>query len=162
MKDTNKNQPPQAIEIDEQLDYLKLPFIRENYDAIATEAAQDNWTHARYLSTLITAEAKMRYDRSIQRKISLSRFPQIKTLDQFLWTWPKKINRQHIQNLFRLKFIESNTNVIFLGGVGLGKTHLAIALGYTACLKAHSVLFTTAVDVLNNLAADQSAGNLKN
>jgi DNA replication protein DnaC len=52
-------------------------------------------------------------------------------------------------------------NVIYLGGVGLGKTHLAIALGYEACLKGHSVLFVSAIDVINTLVAAKSAGRLK-
>jgi len=80
-------------------------------------------------------------------------------MDQFQWTWPKKINRQQVQNLFRLKFIEEKSNIIILGGVGLGKTHLATALAYDACLKGYSVLFTTAIDVINNLATAQAAGN---
>jgi DNA replication protein DnaC len=85
----------------------------------------------------------------------------IKTLDQFNWSWPKKINRMQVKNLFRLQFVADKSNVIFLGGVGLGKSHLAAALGYQACLKGHSVLFATAVDVINTLAAAQAAGRLK-
>jgi DNA replication protein DnaC len=87
--------------------------------------------------------------------------PVIKTLESFQWTWPRKINRLQVQNLFRLKFVEDKANVIVLGGVGLGKTHLATALGYAACLKGYSVLFVTAVDVINTLAAAQNAGRLK-
>jgi DNA replication protein DnaC len=66
-----------------------------------------------------------------------------------------------VQNLFRLKFIEDKANVILLGGVGLGKSHLATALGYTACLKGHSVLFATAVEVINTLVAAQNTARLK-
>jgi len=148
-------------ELDQQLDYLKLQFIRENHESLAKQAAQKQWTHIHYLAELIQAETHMRRDRAIQRRICQARFPQIKTLEQFKWSWPKKINQQHVQNLFRLKFIEDKNNVIFLGGVGLGKTHLATAIGYEACLKGYSVLFSTAVDAINNLTAAQSAGRLK-
>jgi len=81
--------------------------------------------------------------------------------EPFLWTWPDKINRPQVQQLFRLKFVEDKANVILLGSVGLGTTHLATALGYTACQKGYSVLFATAVDVINTLAAAQSTGKFK-
>jgi len=110
---------------------------------------------------LIQAQTHQRRDRAIERRISLAHFPQIKTLEQFKWSWPKKINQQQVQNLFRLNFIEDKSNVVLLGGVGLGKTHLATALGYEACLKGYSVLFSTAVDAINTLIAAQSAGRLK-
>jgi len=84
----------------------------------------------------------------------MARFPVIKTC-------PKHINRLQVQNLFRLQFIKSKSNVIFLGGIGLGKTHLASALGYEACLKGHFVNFTTAIDVINTLAAAHARGMLK-
>ena len=145
----------------EQLAYLKLPFTLQQYDPLAKQAAQAQWGHIDYLAKLIEGETLERQQRAIQRRIRQARFPIIKTLDPFQWSWPNKINRLQVQNLFRLKFIEDNANVIFLGGVGLGKTHLATALGYTACLKGHSVLFTTAVDVINTLAAAQNTGMLK-
>jgi DNA replication protein DnaC len=103
----------------------------------------------------------MRENRSIERRIKKARFPVLKSLDDFCWNWPKKINRPQIQNLFRLAFIATQTNVVLIGNVGLGMTHLSIALGHAACLNGHSVLFTTAVDIINTLAAAQSAGRLK-
>jgi DNA replication protein len=66
-----------------------------------------------------------------------------------------------VQHHFGLGFIKDKANLIYLGGVGLGKTHLATALGYTACLQGHSVLFASAIDVINTLAAAKSAGRLK-
>ena len=99
--------------------------------------------------------------RSLWRRIRDARFPVLKTLDDFQWSWPKKINRPQIQNLFRMAFVATQTNIVLIGNVGLGKTHLAIALGHTACQNGHSVLFTTAVDIINTLAAAQSAGRLK-
>ncbi len=145
----------------EQLTYLKLPFVREHFESLAKEAAQAHWGHIDYLAGLVEGEALERQQRAIERRIRLARFPVIKTLEPFQWTWPRKINRLQVQDLFRLKFIKDKGNVIFLGGVGLGKTHLATALGYAACLKGYSVLFTTAVEVINTLAAAQNAGRLK-
>jgi DNA replication protein DnaC len=147
--------------VQEQLRYLKLPFIRKHFEPLAKEAAQAHWGHVDYLAGLIEGEALDRQQRAIQRRIRQAHFPVIKTLESFQWTWPRKINRLQVQNLFRLKFVEDKANVIVLGGVGLGKTHLATALGYAACLKGYSVRFVTAVDVINTLAAAQNAGRLK-
>ncbi|MFC1461648.1 IS21-like element helper ATPase IstB [Verrucomicrobiota bacterium] len=145
----------------EQLQYMKLTSILENYEPEAKVAADKHFTHVEYLARLIEGEAELRRDRSIQRRIKLARFPVIKTLDEFQWSWPKKINRLEVQNLFRLNFVEENANVILLGGVGLGKTHLSTALAYAACLKGYSVLFASAIDIINTLAAAQSTGRLK-
>lgn len=144
-----------------QLVYLRLPYIRENHEAVAQLAARKQWTHIHYLEELVKQESNLRWDRTIKRRIRMARFPVIKTLDQFNWSWPKKINQAQIKNLFRLKFIEEKSNVVFIGGVGLGKTHLASALGYQACLKGHTVLFTSAIDIINNLVSAQHAGVLK-
>jgi len=147
--------------IDQNLTYLKLSFMQDNYQEMAVQAAKKHWSHVDYLEKLVEGEAAMRRDRFIERRIRLARFPVAKTLDQFNWSWPKNINRLQVQNLFRLQFIKDKSNVIFLGGVGLGKTHLASALGYAACLKGHSVLFATAIDVINTLTAAKSAGRMK-
>jgi DNA replication protein DnaC len=148
-------------DLTQQLSYLKLPYIRQHHETVAQLAARKQWTHIHYLSELIRQEAGLRKDRTIQRRIRMARFPVVKTLDQFNWSWPKKINQTQIQNLFRLKFIEEKSNVVFIGGVGLGKTHLASALGYQACLKGHTVLFTSAIDTINDLISAQHAGHLK-
>jgi len=140
---------------------LKLTFMQDHHQNLAQQAAKKQWSHLDYLEKLVDGEAAMRRDRSTERRIRLARFPVIKTLDQFNWSWPKKINRLQVQNLFRLHFIKDKSNVIFLGGVGLGKTHLASAMGYAACLKGSSVLFATAVDVINTLTAAQAAGRMK-
>lgn len=150
-----------ADNLEQNLRRLKLPFTLENHETLAKKAAQHQWPHVQYLTELIEGEAALRQDRSIQRRVRSARFPVVKTLDHFRWTWPKKINRLQVQDLFRLQFIHDKSNVIFLGGVGLGKTHLASALGYAACLQGNSVLFATAIDAINTLAAAQAAGRLK-
>jgi DNA replication protein DnaC len=125
---------------------MRLGYIRENYGDLARKAAEQQRSHVDYLAQVIDGEFTMRDVRSTERRIRNARFPVIKTLDEFQWSWPKKINRMQIQNLFRLDFIATHTNAVMIGNVGLGKTHLSIALGRAACLAGHSVLFTTAVD----------------
>jgi len=146
----------------EQLTNLRLPFFREHHQSLATEAAREQWTHLRYVGCLIEGECQRRHERCITRRVADARFPAIKTLEQFDWSWPKKINRPQVQNLFRLAFLKEKASVIFVGGVGLGKSHLAAALGYAACLQGHPVLFTTAVEAINTLSAAQAQYRLKN
>ena len=107
--------------VDHPLAYLKLGFIAEQYAALATQAAQKAWSHVDSLATLVEGEAHVRRDRATTSRIRLARFPVIKTLEQFCWDWPTRINRLQVQNHFRLAFIQDKANVILLGGVGLGK-----------------------------------------
>ena len=153
--------PSDQTRLDTQLQRLHLHHIRSHYQAAATKAAEQQCSYVDYLAQLIEGETTLRENRSIERRIRNARFPVLKTLEEFQWSWPKKINRPQIQNLFRLAFIATQTNVVLIGNVGLGKTHLSIALGHAACLNGHTVLFTTAVDIINTLAAAQSAGRLK-
>jgi DNA replication protein DnaC len=153
--------PSDQTRLDTQLQRLHLHHIRSHYQAAATKAAEEQCSYVDYLAQLIEGETTLRENRSIERRIRNARFPVLKTLEEFQWSWPNKINRPQIQNLFRLAFIATQTNVVLIGNVGLGKTHLSIALGHAACLNGHTVLFTTAVDIINTLAAAQSAGRLK-
>jgi len=152
---------PQTSLLHRQLDYLSLPALKAHYEPLAQQAAQQSWTHVDYLSRLIDAQYQQRRQHIVQLRLRAAHFPVLKTLEQFRWDWPKKINRLQVQNLFRLEFLAQHANVIFLGTVGLGKTHLATALGYAACQEGHSVLFANAIAVVNHLSAAQKKSTLK-
>ena len=141
--------------------HLKLSYFQEHHLSLAKEAVEKNWTPLDFLSRLAEGESLRRKDRATQRRLAEARFPIIKTLEQFNWTWPKKINRPQVQNLFRLSFLKERGNVVFMGGVGLGKTHLATALAYEGCLCGQATLCTTAIDIVNTLTAAQTANRLK-
>jgi DNA replication protein DnaC len=158
---TSLSRPVTSDEVEQYLRALKLAFIAEHYGELATQAAHKQWAHLDYLGHLVEGEALLRQDRATKNRIRLARFPVLKTLDQFRWDWPTQINRTLIQHHFTLSFLQDHMNLVYLGGVGLGKTHLAIALGYESCLKGHSVLFTSAIDVINTLAAAKRTGRLK-
>lgn len=145
----------------QQLQRLQLHDILQHYPAVAEQAARESWTHGRFLQQRVAGEAARRDEARVRRRLQAARLPGIKTLDGFDWSWPKKINRAQIQQLFRLDFLPQHGNVVLLGGVGVGKTHLAIALAHTACLQGHTALFTSAVDIVNTLAAAQATGGMK-
>ena len=155
-----KNHPPTPDDLRRQLQLLKLPFLLEHFEELDRQAGSEQWSHVEYLARLIDGEAVLYQDRACQRRIKQACFPLIKTLQQFDFTWPTKINRLQVQNLFRLKFIEDKANAILISGVGLGKTHLAIALGWAACQTGTRVRFATAIDIINSLSAAQKAGRL--
>jgi DNA replication protein DnaC len=159
--DQTGDDTPESDSLNKLLLRLQLPFMRANYHDLAQTAVEQGWGPLDYLQHLVEGEVSRREDKSLTQRIRRARFPLTKTLDQFQWNWPKKINRPQIQNLFRLNFIEQKSNAIFLGGVGLGKTHLCIALGQAACVRGYTVLFTTAIDIIHTLSAAAATGSLK-
>lgn len=146
--------------LDQQLTTLKLPFLRQHYEESAKQAVAKALGHVDYLAMLIEGEHRQRQQHSTERRIRQARFPYLKTLDQFDFSYPKRVDRMKVQDLFRLSFIQDHANIMLIGGCGLGKTHLAIALGHQACTAGHSVLFTTAIDLINALSAAQAVHRL--
>ena len=148
------------LSFDQQLKYLKLAHTLRHHRELTAEAVNQRWSHVEFLRRLIEAETLDRQQRAVERRIRTARFPVRKTLDQFCWDWPKKINEAQVRHLFELRFVADCTNAVFCGGVGLGKTHLASALGYAACQAGYTVHFTTAIDAINTLLAAQAAHRL--
>ncbi len=161
MRTRRERKHPDSDALRSRMEALNLPFMLEHHQALAQIAADKHWSHLDYLTELLTGEAAALDDRRIQRYLHQARFPVLKTLDQFDWNWPTKINRLMIQNLFHLDFVQQNANVVFISGTGLGKSHLMTALGHTACLRGHSVLFTGAIEIINSLADAQATGSIK-
>jgi len=148
------------VKLEDNLNKLRLLFIAENYKQAASHAANKNIGHVEYLETLIEGEAALKLEISIKNKIKNAKFPYRKTLEQYNWNHPSKINRMQIENIFKLDFIEQKKNIILLGGCGVGKTHLALALSEKACAKGFSVLFCPAIDIINTLSAASSLNSL--
>lgn len=148
-------------QIDQQLKKLKLSWIRENYQTVTKHAIKKQNGHLDYLETLLDGESECRMQRNIERKIKQARFPVLKTLEQFDWSWPQEIDRMQLEQIAGLSFISHNQNVVLIGNVGVGKTHLATALGYKACQKGYKVLFQNTVEAINNLLSAQKRHTLK-
>jgi DNA replication protein DnaC len=121
--------PPTSDDVEPYLQDLQLTCMAEHSRDFAQQAAHQPWAHLDYLGQLVEGEARLRQDRAMQRRIRLARFPVMKTLDQFRGDWPTQINRELIQPPFTLSFLQAHMTLFYLGGVGLGKTHVAVALG---------------------------------
>jgi DNA replication protein DnaC len=139
---------------------LKLPRMSECLDSLAEAAAKQDWTYLDFLDQLLQAEVSARSERDIAMKTKLAHFPFIKTLDQFDFGFQPSISERQIRELASLRFVANGENVLLLGPPGVGKTHLAIALGVAAIQQAISVYFTTMVDLLEVIRRDAKEDRL--
>lgn len=136
------------------LQRLKLSRIAEQLDPLAEEAAKEGWTYLAFLERILDAEVSARYTHEVVMKTRLAHFPFPKTLDEFDFTFQPSINQRQLQELATVRFVANGENVLFLGPPGVGKTHLAIALGMAAIAQSISVYFTTVADLLETLHKD--------
>ena len=113
------------------------------------------------LSTLFAEEAIARAERTLQRRIRQARLPKCKTLEEYDFTYPKRIPKQKILRLFDGQFLSKKECYVFIGSTGTGKSHLLAALGYRACEQGISVRFTRVIDMINILTTAQINGTLE-
>jgi len=139
---------------------LQLTWMLDNHEIELADAARLNRTNHDLLQRLIAGELDARHARAIERRIRAAKLRDTRTLESFDFSWPTKINRDQVRHLFTLSFMREKANVVFIGGVGLGKTHLAAALAREACRQRKSVLFTPAIDIVNNLHTASQRNNL--
>jgi DNA replication protein DnaC len=142
------------------LTQLKLLRMAEQVDAVAAEAAKQEWTYVTFLERLLDLETAARYERDVAMKTKLAHFPFHKTLEQFDFSFQPSINERQVRELATLRFLAHGENVLLLGPPGVGKTHLAIALGMAAIAQRQSVYFLTMVDLLEMLHRDAKEDRL--
>lgn len=142
--------------LEDNLSYLQLVTIRRVYQEHAAKAARDNLSYLDFLARLLEEEALAKKDRAAQKRVQVAKFPVLKTLEQYDFEHPQRLPKKLVLSLFDLNLVKNKTNVLFVGQPGVGKTHLAIALGYQACQKGVSTLFTTAAGLINHLNASLS------
>ncbi len=146
--------------VQNNLAQLKLIRMGEHLDAMAETAAREEWTYLSFLDHLLELEVSGRYDRDVGMKTKLAHFPFHKTLADFDFAFQPSINERQVRELATMRFIAHGENVLLLGPPGVGKTHLAIALGMEAIAQRQSVYFLTMVDLLEMLHRDAKEDRL--
>ena len=162
---TRKPEAPQIFKkapdtLLEMFEYLNLPVGLATHADRLAQAGKENLSHEEFLKRLLSVEAAAKFERQVEYRLRAAKFPAIKTLDTFDWAHPTVIPRQKILEAFELRFLERHEGLVFLSSHGLGKTHLALALGHRAALAGVRVLFTSVVEMVNPLAASQANHNL--
>jgi DNA replication protein DnaC len=137
----------------DMLDYLNLPASRQSHAEVISKAGKDNLSLEEFLKRLLSAEVAAKFERHVKSRLAAAKFPKIKTLDTFDWNHPTLIPKAKILEAMELRFLEKNEGLVFIASHGLGKTHLATALGHRAALAGVKILFTKAVDMVTHLAA---------
>ena len=142
------------------LDRLKLKRVAELLDPICEQASKDSLSYLEFLERLLEAEDTSRAERRLLAKTRLAHFPIHKTLADFDFGLQSSVDKKQIQELASLRFLANGETVIFLGPPGVGKTHLAVALGMEAVAHGPSVYFITLPELLDELARDVQENRL--
>lgn len=109
------------------------------------------------IQRLIEWEEAERKQRSLERRIRISKIGRFKPITDFDWKWPKKLDRALIEELLTLDFIAEHANIFLMGPNGVGKTVIAKNLAHRALVAGHTVRFATASELLADLAAQETA-----
>ncbi|OVE79787.1 AAA family ATPase, partial [bacterium I07] len=131
---------------------LKLQRISEIYADEAEKAAKAKRSYQDFLLRLLDQQVSARIETSINRQIRTAGFPVIKHLEEFDFSFQPKLDEKLLRELGGLHYLNESKNILFLGPPGVGKTHLAIALGLKACQARKRVLFYTAEALTQMLA----------
>ena len=148
-------EPPQLAA---DLKTLCLSTVATQWRPLAEQAARQHQAPADYLAQLVHLEVTGRRERRIQRRIQDARFPMLKTLDAFAFDAQPGLDRDAVLQVFGCGFVAEAANVVFVGGVGTGKTHLSIALGMACCQHDYRVRFATAAELVTLLVEAQQQG----
>ena len=132
---------------------LSLPLIKDIYIKEAEEAAKSKISYQQFLYNLLKQQATLRIDNSVKTKIKKAKFPFVKTLEEYDFSFQPEVDERLIRELSELNFMEDAKNIIFVGAPGVGKTHLAIGIGVKAAMKRKRVLFFNAEELITELVA---------
>lgn len=137
----------------EQLKKLGLHTMADSVEHEADVAAKSGSSFTSFLARLVEQELAAKADRSIRERIHKARFPMLRTLEAFDFTFQPSLPAAEVRELAGLGFVDRGEPIIFVGASGTGKSHLAVALALKACEARRRVLFVSAVQLMEQLSA---------
>jgi DNA replication protein DnaC len=140
------------------LKQLRLSGLLQNLEVRLQEAASHHLNHAEFLELVLQDELVIRSDRLLQRRIKAAGFRDLKTLDDFDWSFNPSIKKKQIFDLATCRFIRETRDLLWLGPPGIGKSHLVQALGYQAVKAGFAVLYRSIFDVVRDFLHDEALG----
>lgn len=143
------------------LEKLKMDHLEAQLDAVCEQAAECDLDYKTFLAEALQVEWQGRFQKGIETRLRQSRFPWIKTMEQFDFDFQPSLDRRQVRELTGLSFVERAHNVVVLGPPGVGKTHLAVALGVKAVEAGYSVLFHTLETLITKLTRAQHENRLE-
>ena len=146
--------------VEDHLVRLRLGSAAERLDALLSEAARKEPTYLAFLDGLLREELDAKQKKRVAMGIQIAHFPVAKTLDEFDFKFQPSIDGKLVRELGTGRFIATAENVLLFGPPGVGKTHLAIALGRAAIETGHTVLFVTATGLIASLSKAHTEGRL--
>jgi DNA replication protein DnaC len=147
-------------QIEGHMRVLNLKGMLPVYRELSEKATKGKLLYEEYLALLLEEEVYRKTEGSIRAKIGKAKFPFIKTLEEFDFSFQPNIEERDVIRLSSLEFIEQKGNVIFLGPPGVGKTHLSVGIGIKACTAKYRVVFTTVQNLIEELMLSQRDGSL--
>lgn len=151
----------QLERLNDHLGRLRLLKSRERLEALLQEATTKDLPYADFLDQLLSEEVTSKTAKNITMRTSLARFPFVKGLEAFDFSYQPSLDKKQIQTLASCHFIEHGENLVILGPPGVGKSHLAIGLGLKAIEHGYRVLFTTAAAMIATLTRGLAENRLE-
>jgi DNA replication protein DnaC len=140
------------------LKQLRLSGCLESLDVRLHEAAGNALNPAEFLELLLQDELAVRSDRQVRRRVKSAQFRELKTLDDFDWSFNPSIKRKQVFDLATCRFVRESRDVLFLGPPGVGKSYLVQAIGYQAIKSGFAVLYRSIFDLIRDFLHDEALG----
>jgi DNA replication protein DnaC len=142
------------------LQSLGLSVAEQQLDQAAQQAAAAGWSYTHFLGYLLDAETRFRHEKTVRLNLQFANLPYRKDLAEFRFQEQPSLDKRLIDELATGRFLSEGRNVVFLGPPGVGKTHLAIALGVLTAERGHRITFTTAIDLARRMAKAMAENRL--